>query len=353
MTHSEGVLKYAAPHDGLIRAVDQIEANDGAEFIDEVSKRIRRYFHFQQQEHIGQQHGFSPRDIADTKRTSCFGFSVITSEILSYRGIANAILWANLHALVAALDTEGRAWLLHSDVSQLNSQATPEMATMINCDGGGSLSDWLNGSEQRAAMVLDTGEILRVKGRKLSHDQRRKLRWLSFIDDMRDPRSFSELRMRRGNTLMATLTRDSTGRQMLENMARFSLALLRHQNDDTTANLLLNMSGVWPEIDRRNLRDNSYLLNGYLRGQGTTGVDTFLDQVDVVADGATELSSDLGVSLWKPDLLRRVAIKTDDAGLMNLAIEGYEAICEKRHSKLVESKLKAAEGQLERLAKKD
>jgi hypothetical protein len=150
---------------------------------------------------------------------------------------------------------------------------------------------------------------------------------------------------------MATLTRDLTGRRMLENMANFQLAILRQQNETATSSLL-GMAGVWPEVDRRDLGDNSYFLNGYLQRRGKAGDDTFLDQVDVVADSATGFSDDIRVRLWKPDLLRRVAIQTGDVDMLDLAIGGYEAVrAGSRYSELVEGKLRKATAQRNRLAK--
>jgi hypothetical protein len=220
--------------------------------------------------------------------------------------------------------------------------------------GGQSLGEWLDGNKQRTALLLSTQGILRKKGHKLSDKRRDELEWLSFVDSSRDPRAYSERRLRQGHELMATLTRDSIGRQMLEDMGRFSLAALRGQNDGSAANYLLNMADVWPEIDRRNLRDNSYMLNEYLRRQGEIDVGSFIRQVGIVASSVTEFSNDVGVHLWKPDTLRRVAVKTGSTDLMNLAIEGYEKVREQqRASELVEGKLEKAKKQAKTLAKKD
>jgi hypothetical protein len=351
MTHSEPVLKFAAPHDDLLEIVDKIDVDSSGAYIDEISKIIRRYLRFQKLEHLGRQRGFSPGNIAETKSTSCFGLSIITSEILSLKGISNAILWANLHALVAASDEDGDAWLLHTDLTQLNSTVPPQMAMIINPMARQPLSEWLAGDEQQTPLMLDTQEILSRKGHKLSSKKKEELEWLSFLDPNRSIKSYTERRMRQGNLLMATLTRDQLGRQMLENMANFTLAVLRGQDDLASENLL-NMAGVWPEIDRRNLRDNSYGLNQYLARRGFAGDETFLDQVNVVADSATKFSSDLGVHLWRPDMLRRVAVKTADKNIMDLAISGYEKIYAWRRSELVRGKLAKASQQAKRLAKK-
>ena len=340
------ILKFAAPHDGLLKTIDQIEADDQSEYIDEISKRIRKCLHFRSFEQLSGG-GFSPDGIAETESTNCLGFSLITSELLSLKGIANAIVWANMHAFIMAPGKEDEMWFLHSDLPQLNSQITPEMTTHK------SLSNWLSGNEERTSFGLDTMEILRLKGDKLRDKNGRtaKLPWLNFTDP-RNERKYSEWQqIIRDNFLVSTSTRDVLGRQMLENMGNFMLAALREQNN--AADYLLNMDGVWPEIDGRNLRNNSYQLNKYLFEQGAAGVNNFIEQVDVIADSATSLSNDLSVHLWKPDKLRKVAVATDDIDMLELAIGGYEAILEKRPSnELVKGKLRKAREQLKRLAKK-
>ena len=362
-------LCYAAPLTELVDKVDKIQADDALDFANQVSGCVARTPENLTERRIDESDALlTPEYFAKTDEvpaSNCLGFSLITSELLSANGVRNYIIVANRHAMNLALDESGTmARVLNPTRNSLNCNWTSRILQFPRIHS--NLTELPLGGGGRDLAVVHTDAMLdlcpperRARLTGLVEEEGREAEtWLDIalrrqhlpIIQMQEEYLENSALSARNHALYGTLTAADAGRKMLASMYNFWYLTLQKSHE--AGRYLREMRGVWSEVDERQFDDNAFFLNEFLwRELPTANMGDFREYLDIAADSATELTSNLRVRLWRPDFLRKAATERRDLEVLENAREEYEKLYEEHHNALVAGKLAKTERAIRGLAK--
>jgi hypothetical protein len=279
---------------------------------------------------------------------------LVTSEFLSLYGIQNHIVVANRHALNLAVDSENdMARILNPSRNSLNGAWNSAVLAMPSIH-----SDLRKlGDELRTLGILRTDLLIqncpperRAAVRGIVPDGKEAETWLDIAVRRQHPSldaqegvyyQHPEL-FHKNHAFYGTVTSAEAGRKMLSDYYNFWFLADRKSQHASEYLRDMTRGGVFPEFDRRTLRDHGYFLNEFLERQSTNNLASFVAHLNGVSDNATALTQDLSVKLWRPNWLKRAAMKTHDTEMLRLARDEYSEIYDKRPNSLVAGKLTKA-----------
>jgi hypothetical protein len=289
----------------------------------------------------------TPETFTKSRAGNCLTKTLLTSEILSFAGITNYIIFANRHALNLAVAGTREARILDSSRPVLNEAYSPRILETPR--------QTVPDLRDRNLAILHADELLaHVREPKRSEVEglsagKEGESWLDIVDrkghlplNYRDRYSWNPDLYSRNHTLYGTLTAADAGRGMLVAMYNFWFLGLR--NSRTAGEYLTPMTGVYPELDRRTFASGNYILNEFLSHEISAGVSAtdFRAKLDIPADSATALTDDVRLRLWRPDWLRKLAIARRDSEILATARVEYEQITEATPNNLTRGKLAKA-----------
>lgn len=272
-------------------------------------------------------------NLAASKETNCYGYSIVTSEALSLAGIKNSVIYANRHAMnLAFSDDVNDGVLLSSDDNRFNCDLTSKILAINDLDEKRVVS----GQEERTSAVLNTGHLIDNCDESVGQPEvaEQKRPWVTTANrqamiplfDVRH--GDGEARFQRSHAIAVSVVSAPMGRRALESLYNFEYYVWRNNVDQATP-YFDQIKDNWLEIDRHNLSDRAtHSLNIYLKSKAKSGADSDIIAEDIyrVSAGIAKMTSDLMVKLWLPDSLRRLGTDRNNPDLIQQSIAGYEKI---------------------------
>lgn len=273
-------------------------------------------------------------NLAEVGSTNCYGHALVASELLEEIGVEHFIGYANQHVFVLLFERKGdRSYLLDPATKELCVESTLAI-------GGPDPLHQLMAGELRAVNSLVTTDLLRKLPSGVDPVRFLQSRpWMSFTKD----HGISRLAERPSDERLQLLTYPSIpGRELLHEEYNLLLHYLRKEMV-AAARILSELGGIYPDIDTRNeLRIAEKLTKQVMRqGEYQLALDV-AEAVDISIAPPKGGRFDFG-RLFLPDVMRDIAVATDNSKLMVQAITHYQGL---PPVSLVEGKLKKARRQL-------
>ena len=271
--------------------------------------------------------------IAETEVANCFGHTIVTSECLERLGIEHFISYANQHTFITLFDRQ-------SDRSFMIDVKTRELCCeMTGAVGRENPLDQLWRGQLRAENSLFTDELLmRQLPQSINRENFLAVRgWLRFPDPQLEHRD-----SRRGSILQMFTLPSIPGRLLLLDEYNARINQLRGKYEEA-ASALVDLPGLYLDVDpRNNLEEVGKLCKRLI----VQGYDELAIEVARMVNESLPDDDHSKNKLFLPDVVRRVAKKNDDIGLLREAIQLYESL---PRNSLTEGKLRAAKRDLDKL----
>ena len=271
--------------------------------------------------------------IAETEVANCFGYTIVTSECLERLGIEHFISYANQHTFITLFDRQ-------SDRSFMIDVKTEELCCeMTGAVGRENPFDQLWRGQLRAENSLFTDELLmRQLPQSINRENFLAVRgWLRFPDPQLEHRD-----SRRGSILQMFTLPSIPGRLLLLDEYNARIDQLRGKYEEA-ASALVDLPGLYLDVDpRNNLEEVGKLCKRLI----VQGYDELAIEVARMVNESLPDDDHSKNELFLPDVVRRVAKKNDDIGLLRKAIQLYESL---PRNSLTEGKLRAAKRGLDKL----
>ena len=255
---------------------------------------------------------FNAETLAERETANCFGYTITASECLDEIGIEHLIAYANQHAIVLVPDRKSnRLFMLDTPTKELYCEATEAV-------GGVDPLNQLEVGELRAINSLHTNQVLKYLPPAINREQFVDQRpWLNF--------SSSDMRLQsnsRDDILQLISLPSIPGRKLLE-MEYNAQILRRHRRPEEAAGLMEDISGIYLDVDSRNdLAEVGRLCRQLIENSmGGKAVKVAM----VVNESLVEGDASKNI-FFLPDIKRKVASATGDAGLMREAIALYREL---------------------------
>ena len=271
--------------------------------------------------------------IAETEVANCFGHTIVTSECLERLGIEHFISYANQHTFITLFDRQ-------SDRSFMIDVKTEELCCeMTGAVGRENPLDQLWRGQLRAENSLFTDELLmRQLPQSINRENFLAVRgWLRFPDPQLEHRD-----SRRGSILQMFTLPSIPGRLLLLDEYNARIDQLRGKYGEA-ASVLVDLPGLYLDVDpRNNLEEVGKLCKRLI----LQGYDELAIEVARMVNESLPDDDHSKNKLFLPDVVRRVAKKNDDIGLLRKSIQLYESL---PRNSLTEGKLRAAKRDLDKL----
>ena len=268
--------------------------------------------------------------IAETEAANCFGHTIVTSECLERLGIEHFISYANQHTFITLFDRQSnRSFMIDVKTREL-------CCEMTGAVGRENPLNQLWRGQLRAENSLFTDDLLlRQLPPSVNREDFLAVReWLRFPDLQSEHRD-----SRRGSMLQMFTLPSIPGRLLLLDEYNARIDQL-HEKYEAAANTLVDLSGLYLDVDPRNKLEEVGKLCKRLINQGH---DTLAIEVARMVNESLPDDDHSKTKLFLPDVMRRVAKKNDDTERLNEAIRLYESL---PRNSLTEGKLKAAKRDL-------
>ena len=282
-------------------------------------------------------HSSSPLNadnIAKDEVANCYGHTIVASECLEELGIEHFISYANQHTFIALFDRDSNRSFM---VDILTKELCCEITDAIGF-GNKDPVEQLNCGELRAKSTLYTDLLLQKLPPSINKsDFVAQREWLMFSDgwDYRD--GFGTKAMLQMFTLPSV-----PGRLLLLDEYNARIDQL-HGKYEAAASALVDLPGLYLDVDpRNNLEEVGKLCKRLI----VQGYDELAIEVARMVNESLPDDDHSKNKLFLPDVVRRVAKKNDDIGLLRKAIQLYESL---PRNSLTEGKLRAAKRDLDKL----
>jgi hypothetical protein len=258
----------------------------------------------------------SPENLETDKSTNCYGYTIVASELLEHIGIPHYVAYANGHAFVLLHDeAHGKSFMIDSVTKELNMDIS-DMTSPESRD---------TSSEAFSFQYLDGMAVLENAGFDDIYEATMDNLWLTFADNrlMQNWTLRREDFKRKSRIIMTTFP-PSQGRPLLQNYNNFIHA---GKIDDVgeAYDLIQEMDGMYPEIDRRNrFRLPEKLVKELVRA----GLIVEALSVAGVVDKSIMLSGskDADVRCWPADMYYLVGQMTENKDIVRSALQNYEMV---------------------------
>ena len=273
-------------------------------------------------------------NIAKDEVANCYGHTIVASECLEELGIEHFISYANQHTFITLFDRDSNRSFM---VDILTKELCCEITDAIGF-GNKDPVEQLNCGELRAKSTLYTDVLLQKLPPSINKsDFVAQREWLMFSDgwDYRD--GFGTKAMLQMFTLPSV-----PGRLLLLDEYNARIDQLNGKYE-AAASALVDLPGLYLDVDpRNNLEEVGKLCKRLI----VQGYDELAIEVARMVNESLPDDDHSKNKLFLPDVVRRVAKKNDDIGLLRKAIQLYESL---PRNSLTEGKLRAAKRDLDKL----
>lgn len=306
--------------------------DDIAEVAECVAEIVRNTIDFRATSHSSSP--LNADNIAKDEVANCYGHTIVASECLEELGTEHFISYANQHTFIALFDRDSNRSFM---VDILTKELCCEITDAIGF-GNKDPVEQLNCGELRAKSTLYTDLLLQKLPPSINKsDFVAQREWLMFSDgwDYRD--GFGTKAMLQMFTLPSV-----PGRLLLLDEYNARIDQL-HGKYEAAASALVDLPGLYLDVDpRNNLEEVGKLCKRLI----VQGYDELTIEVARMVNESLPDDDHSKNKLFLPDVVRRVAKKNDDIGLLRKAIQLYESL---PRNSLTEGKLRAAKRDLDKL----
>ena len=306
--------------------------DDIAEVAECVAEIVRNTIDFRATSHSSSP--LNADNIAKDEVANCYGHTIVASECLEELGIEHFISYANQHTFITLFDRDSNRSFM---VDILTKELCCEITDAIGF-GNKDPVEQLNCGELRAKSTLYTDVLLQKLPPSINKsDFVAQREWLMFSDgwDYRD--GFGTKAMLQMFTLPSV-----PGRLLLLDEYNARIDQL-HGKYEAAASALVDLPGLYLDVDpRNNLEEVGKLCKRLI----VQGYDELAIEVARMVNESLPDDDHSKNKLFLPDVVRRVAKKNDDIGLLRKAIQLYESL---PRNSLTEGKLRAAKRDLDKL----
>lgn len=254
------------------------------------------------------------KDLADSQRANCVGYSQVASESLDVVGVGHYIAFMNGHASIFVRttdDDESRIFMVDPLCVDLTQEVTESFNLYGQQDASGRSYGTILSSRFNVGTTMDFDEL------------KSKYPWVSI-------KEFSDIKLETTNNrrLIVVLDQPELGRKVLGHYARF-MEDLAEDNWREAAVQIVNMSGNFPDIDIRG--ESVQRIRKIVKHLARSGEpDLAAEVIDSYYDSF--IGEDPRVPEYRADCNRDIAVATGQSDFMRSAIALYEKATQNRRA---------------------
>lgn len=279
----------------------------------EVAEIVRRTLNFKRDTKFRPY--LSPEGLENDKSTNCYGYTIVVSEFFDHIGIPHRIAYANGHSFVVLRDeTDGRSFMIDAVTRELSM----DISSMVSPEYGAC-------GETFSFQYLDGMAVLEGAGFDDIYKATMNNPWLTFADTkLKQNWTLRREDFEKKSRLIMTTFPPSQGRPLLQNYNNFIHAG-KIEDLGEAYDLLQEMDGMYPEIDRRNRFKMPEKLVKRLAVAGM--IVEALSVADIVNKSiALSGSKDTSVRCWPADMYCWVGQVVENKDIVGSALQMYEAV---------------------------
>lgn len=261
--------------------------------------------------------------------TDCFGYSIVTSEILSECSIKHWLAYANGHMFLAIPPASIKeadscdVYLLDPLSPHLNQYMGDALVRGTVEELAGAIS-----SGERGVAMIDAERIshnvghsyreLALKHGWLVHDNGGLFKGRDIFFNGDESKDYAQF-LSQKRIIMSVFGED-VGRHMIEEYVEFRAAVANNDIESACVGIK-NMSGVYPEIDARQSHEEIKVIVDALCKNGNSILA--VQVVEEYFDSNFSVSGDSRLPEAKGDFLRRIFRYSDDDRVREKAVDAY------------------------------
>jgi len=256
--------------------------------------------------------------LSERQETDCYGYATVGSELFDQIHIPHYIAYANGHAFLVRLDESETPYMTDMMLPQFN-----QSLDGITADSILATKEAMCTNGRMAVKLYADKLCTKVKGTQ--DDLVLRHPWLKAGRQKQIPLYIGREERHNAYNLIMSLYQPAQGRDVLEDHSRMQTALRQHHYDRAAA-YLMQMHGLYPDLDARNPHSE---LKGLVRGLvGQHAVDLAFQATESYFASFT-IGHDGRPNIAHGDALRYIARHSGDREHLEKALAEYR-IAEER-----------------------